>query len=350
MQKILVTGATGFIGKALVQAMTKQNFNVIAGIRKQSSSEASILDGSIDNGNYYFKPGAYKIPYASSQNKCCTSLQAIKQVELGDLSSVTDHTVALQGVDVVIHLAARAHIMHDTASDPLAEFRKINTTGTLNFAIQAANAGVKRFIFISSIKVNGEMTTNGIPFQVEFPTPPTDPYALSKYEAEHGLLSLAKNTGMEVVIIRPTLVYGPGVKGNFAVMIKWLLTGIPLPLGMINNQRSFVALDNLVSFIMLCITHPRAANEVFLISDGEDVSTTQLLQKIARAFNKRALLLPIPVICLQLTARLIGQSDKAGRLFNCLQVDSSKASDLLGWHPVISMDQQLKKIAESYQA
>ena len=314
MEKILVTGATGFVGRALIQKLIDLNFSVVAGVRHKTPS------------------------------------QSVAHVEMGNFSSGADHTAELQDFDIVIHLAARAHIMHDTASDPLAEFRKINTAGTLNLALQAAQAGVKRFIFISSIKVNGEMTTNDSAFQVELVKPPTDPYALSKYEAEHGLMSLARSTDMEVVIIRPPLVYGPDVKANFAVMIKWLLKGIPLPLGIIHNKRSLVALDNLVSFIILCITHPKAANEIFLISDGEDVSTTQLLQKIAQALNKRALLLPVPVSWMRFAARLIGKRDVANRLFSSLLIDSSKARDLLGWHPVTSMDQQLKKIAETYKA
>ncbi len=314
MTKILVTGAHGFIGKAVVQKLRAQNFNVIAGVR------------------------------------CIDPAQSVTQFELGDLSSAADYTLALQGIDVVIHLAARAHIMHDTASDPLAEFRQVNTAGTLNLALQAEKAGVKRFIFISSIKVNGEMTVEGLPFQVELSAPPTDPYALSKYEAEHGLLSLAQSTDMQVVIIRPPLVYGPGVKANFASMIKWLAKGIPLPLGRVHNKRSLVALDNLVSFIILCITHPKAANETFLIADGEDVSTTQLLQKIAQTLNKKVLLLPVPVGLMRFIAQLIAKQDVTNRLFSSLQVDNSKARDLLGWRPVISMDEELRKIAESYTA
>ena len=313
MTNILVTGANGFIGKAVVQQLLEQNFSVIAGVRHAGPSKS------------------------------------YRQYELGDLSSVADHATCLQDVDIIIHLAARAHILNDQASDPLTEFRKINTAGTLNLAKQAAQAGVKRFVFISSIKVNGEMTATDSPFQVELTAPPTDPYALSKYEAEHGLLSLVHSTDMQVVIIRPPLVYGPNVKGNFAVMVKWLIKGIPLPLGMINNKRSLVALDNLVSFIILCATHPNAANEIFLVSDEQDVSTTQLLRKIAQAFNIKALLLPIPISWMRFVALIMGKRDVANRLFTSLQVDNSKARDLLEWRPIVSMDEQLKKIAASYK-
>ncbi|OQK18751.1 hypothetical protein AU255_10795 [Methyloprofundus sedimenti] len=312
MKKILVTGATGFIGKALVQELVEQQFGVIAGVR------------------------------------CFDKTQTIQQIELGDLASAKDLIATLQEVDVVIHLAARAHIMHDTTDDPLAAFRKVNTAGTLNLALQAAEAGVKRFIFISSIKVNGEMTDTNSPFQVELTAPPTDPYALSKYEAEHGLMSLAQSTGMEVVVIRPPLVYGPGVKANFAAMVDWLAKGAPLPLGAIHNKRSLVAMDNLLNFIMLCITHPKAANETFLISDREDVSTTQLLQKILKALHKKTLLLPVPVSWMSFAAVLLGKQDVAYRLFTSLLIDSSKATDLLGWEPVITMDKQLQKMADSY--
>lgn len=309
MTKVLVTGATGFIGKALVQALVQQAFDVIEGVRhlNQPASE--------------------------------------QQVELGELSSVTEYTDALQDVDVVIHLAARTHIMHDTASDPPAEFRKVNTTATLNLAVQAAKIGVKRFIFISSIKVNGEQTAPNSPFQEQVASPPNDPYALSKYEAEHGLLSLAHSSAMQVVIIRPPLVYGPGVKANFATLFDWLARGIPLPLGVIDNKRSLVALDNLLSFIILCISHPKAANETFLISDQEDVSTIELLQKITKALNKNTLLLPVPVSWMRFAAMLSGKQDAADRLFTSLQVDSSKAKDLLGWLPVTNIDEQLSKMA-----
>jgi nucleoside-diphosphate-sugar epimerase len=248
----------------------------------------------------------------------------------------------------VIHTAARVHIMDDSAADPLTEFRKVNTAGTLNLARQAADAGVKRFIFISSIKVNGEMTLVDQPFKPNDNYIPTDPYGLSKYEAEQGLLTIAKETGMEVVIIRPPLVYGPEVKANFSSMMKWINRGVPLPFGYINNQRSLVALDNLVDFIIHCIDHPKAVNEVFLISDGEDVSTSILLRKVAKAFGKKPKLIPVPVWLMTLAAKLIGKGDVATRLFGSLQVDSSKARELLGWKPVITMDEQLKKTAEAY--
>ncbi|MDO7597788.1 MAG: NAD-dependent epimerase/dehydratase family protein, partial [Pseudomonadota bacterium] len=228
-------------------------------------------------------------------------------------------------------------------------FRRLNVDGTLNLARQAADAGVKRFVFISSIKVNGEMTLVAQPFKADDNFLPTDPYGLSKYEAEQGLLAIAKETGMEVVIIRPPLVYGPGVKANFSAMMKWIDKGLPLPFGTIHNQRSLVALDNLVDFIALCADRKKsykAANEVFLISDGEDVSTTTLLQKVARAFGKKPRLIPVPVGLMIFAAKLIGKGDIANRLFGSLQVDSSKARDLLGWQPVVTMDEQLAKMVE----
>ena len=314
MNEILVTGATGFIGQAVVVELLKQGFNVNAAVRKTSPA----------------------LP------------EAVQQHIVGDLSTLTEKLSVLQNTDVIIHLAARAHIMHETADEPLTEFRKVNATTTLNLARQAVEAGVKRFIFISSIKVNGETTAPGQAFQAEINTPPSDPYALSKYEAEYGLLSLAKNTEMEVVIIRPPLVYGPGVKANFSSLIEWLNKGLPLPLGAVNNQRSLIALDNLASFIIHCIDHPKAGNEIFLPADAEDVSTTQLLHKIARALHKKARLLPVPACWMTFIARLMGKQAINSRLFASLQVDSSKTRDLLDWQPVVTMDEQLSKIAENY--
>ncbi len=309
---VLITGATGFVGNALIKNLLSDEYQIVAAIR----SDQSILGLDVET------------------------------VNVGNISAKTDWSKALSAVDVVIHCAARAHIMNDAVAEPLDEFRKVNTAGTLNLARQAAEAGVRRFISISSIGVNG--TCNAKPFLEVDKVNPQGPYAISKYEAEQGLLALAIETGMEIVIIRPPLVYGVNAPGNFASLLKWMKKGIPLPFGAVNNQRSFVALDNLVSFITYCIDYPKAANEIFLISDGEDVSTTELLQKVAKAFGKKALLLPIPVSLMTLAAKALGKSDVANRLFGSLQVDSSKAKELLGWEPVITMDEQLKKTAEAY--
>jgi nucleoside-diphosphate-sugar epimerase len=312
--KVLVTGANGFVGNALVTQLLADNLVVIGVVR---SKDSILPDGA----------GRFLI------------LDILDEIHWNSM---------LEGVTVVIHTAARVHVMDDSVADPLVEFRKVNVDATLNLARQAADAGVKRFIFISSVKVNGEITQLGQPFQPNDNYIPDDPYGLSKYEAEQGLLALAKETGMEVVIIRPPLVYGPGVRANFASMMKWVNKGVPLPLGTIKNQRSLVALDNLVSFIIHCIEHPQAANKVFLISDGEDVSTTELLQKVAKAFGKQARLVSVPVSWMSFAARLIGKGDMTNRLFGSLQVDSSKARNLLGWKPVTTMDEQLKKTADAY--
>nr|HIL76221.1 SDR family oxidoreductase [Rhodospirillales bacterium] len=312
MSKVLVTGASGFVGSSLLGGLQGLNYELVATSRKPLHYTAGI-----------------------------------REVLVNAIDAKTDWADALLGCDIVIHCAARVHIMNDDVSDSLSAFREVNAAGALELARQAADAGVKRFVFLSSIKVNGELT-EGEPFAPEDKFIPTDPYGLSKYEAEQGLLALAKETGMEVVIIRPPLVYGPGVRANFASMMKWVNKGVPLPLGAVHNQRSLVALDNLVSFIIHCIDHPKAANKVFLISDGEDVSTTELLKKVAKAFDKRAFLLPIPVSWMTFAAKLIGNADVASRLFGSLQVDSSKARELLGWEPVITMDEQLKKTAEAY--
>ena len=245
---------------------------------------------------------------------------------------------------MVIHAAARVHMMQDRSANPLAEFRKLNRDATLALAGLAADAGVKRFVFLSSIGVNGN--NNMKPFGEKDTPNPQEPYAISKYEAEQGLEALAKKTSMEVVIIRPPLVYGPNAPSNFGSLVNWLRRGVPLPLGGIHNKRSFVALDNLVSFIALCADRsqsPKAANQVFLISDGEDVSTTQLLRKVAEALGKKPRLLPVPVGLMSFAAKLIGKGDVANRLFGSLRVDSSKARDLLGWKPVITMEEQLNK-------
>ncbi len=252
---------------------------------------------------------------------------------------------ALAGITTIVHLAARVHVMHDTAADPLTAFRVVNVEGTVNLARQAAAAGVKRFVFISSVKVNGEATLPGQPFTADDIPAPLDAYGVSKMEAEQGLRQIALQTGMEVVIIRPPLVYGPGVKANFASMMRWLRRGVPLPLGAIHNQRSLVALDNLVDLIITCLTHSAAANQTFLVSDGEDVSTTELLRRMGQAMGRPARLLPVPVSWLKLAVALVGKQDVAQRLCGNLQVDIEKTRRLLGWSPPLSLDEGLKKAA-----
>jgi nucleoside-diphosphate-sugar epimerase len=318
---ILVTGATGFVGRALVNHLIKTGHKVISLSRKQTNL----------------------LPTEVEQLIC--SMESL----LDDTQSSRKQLKhQLQNIDVVIHLAARVHMMQEKAVNPLQEFRLVNCDTSLALAKMAAVAGVKRFIFISSIKVNGELTEKNYPFQPNDVFIPVDPYGLSKYEAEQGLLELAQEADMEVVIIRLPLVYGPGVKANFVSMMNWVNKSIPLPFGAIDNQRSLVALDNLVSFIIHCIDHPKAANEIFLISDGEDVSTTELLRKVARAFGKKPRLVPVPVKWMKVIATLLGKEDLANRLFGSLQVDSSKARQLLGWKPVITMDEQLQKTVDAY--
>ena len=235
--------------------------------------------------------------------------------------------------------------MHDELADPLAEYRKVNRDATLALARLAAQAGVKRFVFVSSIGVNGNLSTS--PFCENDEPHPHDAYSLSKYEAEQGLLAIAKETGLEVVIIRPPLVYGANAPGNFGSLVKWLKKGVHLPFGVVRNARSSVALDNLVDFIALCADparSPKAANEVFLVSDGVDVSTSDLLRKVAKACGVKSRLLPVPVGLMRFAARVLGKGAVADRLFGNLQVDSSKAHDLLGWKPVVTMDEALSQM------
>ena len=305
---LLLTGATGFLGSRLACILQPRlNIKLTAAVRRHAE------------------------------------VWAARIVEVQGLDASTNWSEALAEQQVIIHAAARAHIMKDEVADPLAEYRKVNVEGTLNLARQAAVAGVKRFIFISSIKVNGEQTPLGKPFTAEDAPAPEDAYGISKHEAEQGLLQLAAETGMEVVIIRPPLVYGPGVKGNFASMIKLVEKGLPLPLGAIHNRRSLVALDNLVDLIISCIDHPAAANQVFLAGDGEDMSTTELLRGVAKAAGKPCRLLPVPAGLLQFSATALGQKAVAQRLLGSLQVDISKARELLGWTPPLSVEQGLKR-------
>jgi nucleoside-diphosphate-sugar epimerase len=311
----LVTGGSGFVGQALINRLALlSEYSVIAPVRDMSMS---------------FPLGVRSIPF--------TSLDAAF-----DLSNV------LKDVDCVVHAAARVHVMNDVSADPLAAFRKVNVEATLKLARQAAASGVKRFIFISSIKVNGEGTESGIAFNADDTPAPIDAYGISKLEAEQGLKVLAADTGMEVVIIRPVLVYGPGVKANFLSMMRWLYRGVPLPFGAVHNHRSLVAIDNLVDLIVTCSHHPAAANQVFLVSDGEDVSTTQLLRKLAGALGKSAILLPIPARLMSNAAALLGQRALSDRILGSLQVDISKNRQLLGWTPPVTLDKALSLTAQHF--
>ena len=269
-------------------------------------------------------------------------------VRVGEINCNTDWAGVVFDCNVVAHGAARVHVMNDSSIDPLSAFRSTNTLGTLNLAKQAAEFGVKRFIFISSIKVNGEFTVKGSSFKFDDTYVPDDPYGLSKYEAEVGLRKIAQETGMEVVIIRPPLIYGPGVKGNFVNMMRWLNKGVPLPLGAIHNIRSLVSIDNLVNLIVTCIEHPNAANQTFLVSDDEDISTSGLLSKLGLSLGVTNRLLPIPGTLLEFLAKLLGKYAVAQRLLGSLQVDITKTKEQLNWEPPFSIDEGLKKTVQYF--
>ena len=266
---------------------------------------------------------------------------------VGELSSETAWGAALAGVHVVIHTAARLHVMNETADNSLDEFRRVNVQGTLNLARQAAAAGVRRFIFISSIKVNGELSRPGQALTADDVPAPQDPYGVSKHEAEQGLFELASATGAHVVVIRPVLVYGAGVKANFHSMMRWVQRELPLPLGAVDNWRSLVALDNMFDLIVTCIDHQRAANQIFLVSDGDDVSLTQLLRALVRALGRPAWLIPLPATMLRLAAVMVGRRDPGQRLLGSLQVDITKSRQLLGWKLPVTLSQGLEKASRS---
>jgi nucleoside-diphosphate-sugar epimerase len=306
-QKIFLTGATGFVGNKVLERLAESQYDVICAVRRGVVFETSV------------------------------------RTVIGEINSKTDWSISMGDAQTLIHTAARAHIMKDEAADPLTEYWKVNVDGTLNLARQAAEAGIRRFIFISSIKVNGEGTRLNQPFNADASPAPEDSYGVSKCAAEEGLRKLAVETGMELVIIRPPLVYGPGVKGNFASMIKLVEKGLPLPLGAIHNKRSLVALDNLVDLIITCIDHPAAANQVFLAGDGVDLSTTELLQGVAKAMGKPSRLVPVPAGLLMFGATVLGKKAMAQRLLGSLQVDISKARNLLGWQPPLSVGEGLKR-------
>lgn len=315
--KILVTGATGFVGSALLKRLDSEGISTRAAARMRPDD----LPPSADF------------------------------LQIGDLSSELNWLPGLAGVDVVVHTAARVHVMKDAASDPMFDFRAVNVQATLNLARQAAFAGVHRFVFLSSIKVNGESTRENQVFTADDIPAPTDGYSISKLEAEQGLHEIASQTGIQIVIIRPPLVYGPGVKANFQEMMRWLSFGVPLPFGAVQkNRRSLVALDNLVDLIRVCTKHPDAANQIFLVSDGEDLSTTALLRRLAHAMGKSACLVPVPALVLRGAAAVAGKKAVAMRLCESLQLDISKTRRLLGWKPVVNTDTGLQLTADYFNS
>ncbi|PXX88895.1 hypothetical protein DIT71_17055 [Marinobacter vulgaris] len=307
MSRVLVTGASGFVGSSLVEAFAGAGYAVVA-------------------------------PERSGSNKVDLN---IVRPSIGNIDSQTDWQDALEGVDLVVHSAARAHVMAEKENDPVAAFRSVNVEGSLHLARQAASAGARRFVYISSVKVNGESTENRPPFTSQDTPAPEDPYGVSKWEAEKGLKALAGETGMEVVIIRPPLVYGPGVKGNFHSLIKLAQLPIPLPLGAIKNQRSLVYLANLVDLILVTAEHPAAANQTFMVSDGEDVSTTRLLRILREASGHLPMLIPVPDRWFWWLGGLVGKKALVQRLCGSLQVDISKTRQLLDWTPPFTVGQGL---------
>jgi len=310
----LITGANGFVGSAICARLHRDGVTVRCVVRSQNSKP----DGA-------------------------------EAFAIGSLSSETDWTASLLNVEQVVHLAARVHVMNDTSSDPLIEFRRVNVEGTAALARQAAIAGVKRFVFLSSVKVNGEFTEAGHPFTADDVPAPEDAYGISKYEAEQLLRQIAAETGMELVIIRSPLVYGPGVKANFESMMGWLGRGVPIPLaGVSVNRRSLVALDNLVDLVVTCLHHPAAGNQIFLVSDGEDLSTAQLLKRMGAAMGQQARLFYLPSALLKLGAKILNKPSTYRRLCGSLQVDIGKTRHLLDWTPPLSVDEGLRRAAEGF--
>jgi UDP-N-acetyl-alpha-D-quinovosamine dehydrogenase len=311
--KVLVTGASGFVGGAALKRLFRDGWEVRGSTRHEATR---------------FQPG-------------------IESVFVPGMGSDIDWTAALVGVTAIVHCAARVHVLKDVAPDPLAEFRRINTAGTLNLARHAAKAGVRRLVFLSSIGVNGAETF-GTPFSAEDRPNPDSPYAFSKHEAETGLREISAKTGLEIVIVRPPLVFGPNAPGNFRRLLRAVEKGIPLPLGAIRNRRSFVALDNLIDLLAVCLRHPSASGQVFLVSDGDDLSTTDLLRRLAAAMGKTLRLIPIPADLLRATLQVLGRPELAQRLCGSLEVDIKKTREVVGWAPKVSVDDALRETVIDY--
>jgi len=270
-------------------------------------------------------------------------------ISIPDLAGDIDWGGSLAGVDVVVHLAARVHIVNDNAPDLKEQYRAVNVQATMNLALQSVEAGVKRFVFISSVKVNGELTPAKRPFTEGDSPNPSDAYGISKAEAEASLRQLATNTGLEVVIVRPPLVYGPGVKANFAALMRAVLRCLPLPLARVDNLRSLISIDNLVDIIIRCTSHPNAANQTFLVSDNHDVSTPDLVRTMSRAAKLPDRLFPVPVSWLRFAATLIGRRSAVDRLCGNLQLDISKVKTLLSWIPPVSLEEGIRRTMSSDQ-
>jgi len=311
MRKVLVTGANGFVGKRLCECLEKRGFEVARAVRH--------ADGTID-----------------------------RAFSVGDIGPDTKWDTAVIGIDVVVHLAARVHVMIDNIENPLSEYRRVNVEGTKKLALAAVDAGVKRFIYVSTIKVNGEATIRR-PYSSSDNPRPADDYAQSKLEAENNLWNIAANTGLEVVIVRPPLVYGPGVRANFLRLIAWVDRGVPLPFLSVANSRSFVALDNLVDLLILCVNHSRAAGKVLLVSDDEDISTVELVRRIAGCMGKQARMLAIPENILKGIAKILGKQAVVGRLTGSLQLDISDTKKALNWRPPVKLDEALCEVVTWYQ-
>lgn len=309
--KVLVTGSTGFIGQRLCAVLRKNQCLVREAVRCSPSSRQDVI-------------------------------------AVGEINGKTDWRYAVEGVKYIVHLAGRAHVMHGNRADSLSSYRSVNVAGTIRLAQQAAAAGVQRFVFVSSIKVNGEATSSRSFRETDIPLP-LDDYGISKYEAEIELQRIGDATGMEVVVVRPALVYGPGVKGNFLSLLNWLWRGLPLPLAHCENHRSFVGLTNLIELLYQCMLHPAAAGEIFLASDGEDLTTAELIRRIGRSFDKPVRLLPFPPFCLRVALTTIGRRTVYDRLCGSLQVDSSKARLMLGWTPPLSVDKELENTARWFK-
>lgn len=316
MHTVFITGADGFIGSALCAQLEASGYRVLRGIQPR--------DGA---------PASTEYPVLAI-----------------DIGPDTNWDGVLQGVDSIIHLAARVHILRETETDPLAAFRRVNTAGTERLACAAAQQGVKRLVFISTIGVHGSSTPTGNPFSELSSIAPHSPYAQSKWEAEQALRQIEQETGLEVVIVRPPLVYGPGVPGNFVRLLNWVYRGIPLPVSAVSNQRSFAALDNLVDFLRVCVEHPDAAGQVFLISDTERVSTPDLVHRLAQALDRPARLFPCPLPLLRLLGSVSGRRQSIDQLIGSLTVDSSKARQQLNWQPVMLMDDELAQMAQWFKS